>query len=149
MTSFCLYGLGVTGKSVINYFHKKKFPIAYSAWDDDKSKRDILDYNVSEEEGKKFFSKDIDSADYIIISPGINLKKTKLKKKLEENRHKIITDLDLFYIYNPKIKTIVVTGTNGKSTTCKILEHVLKKNTLSISFKLLKTNLNNLNNLNN
>ena len=23
MTSFCLYGLGVTGKSVINYFHKK------------------------------------------------------------------------------------------------------------------------------
>ena len=25
-------------------------------------------------------------------------------------------------------KSIVVTGTNGKSTTCKILEHVLKKN---------------------
>ena len=27
----------------------------------------------------------------------------------------------------PKTRSIVVTGTNGKSTTCKILEHVLKK----------------------
>ena len=33
---------------------------------------------------------------------------------------------------NPKVKTIVVTGTNGKSTTCKILEHVLKKNGINV-----------------
>ena len=29
---------------------------------------------------------------------------------------------------NPKVNSIVVTGTNGKSTTCKVIEHVLKKN---------------------
>ena len=31
----------------------------------------------------------------------------------------------------PKTRSIVVTGTNGKSTTCKILEHVLKKNKIN------------------
>ena len=132
MTSFCLYGLGVTGKSVINYFHKKNISITYSAWDDDMSKRDFLEYHVAEKEGKRFFLEDIDSADFIIVSPGINLKKAKLKNKLIENKHKIITDLDLFYLFNPEIKTIVVTATNGKSTTCKILEHVLKKNKINV-----------------
>jgi len=132
MTSFCLYGLGVTGQSVINYFDRKNLSITYAAWDDDFSKRDLFGYHASEKEGKKLFSQNIDLADFIIVSPGINLKKTKLKRKLEENKHKIITDLDLFYLFNPKIKTIVVTGTNGKSTTCKILEHVLKKNNINV-----------------
>ena len=132
MTSFCLYGLGVTGESVINYFDRTNLSITYSAWDDDISKRDILGYHAAEKEGKKFFSQDIDSADFIIISPGINLRKAKLKRKLIANKHKIITDLDLFYLFNPKVKTIVVTGTNGKSTTCKILEHVLRKNNINV-----------------
>ena len=66
------------------------------------------------------------------MSPGVNLKKAKLKKTLINNRHKIITDLDLFYLFYPKIKSIAVTGTNGKSTTCKILEHVLKKNKINV-----------------
>ncbi len=132
MTSFCLYGLGVTGKSVINYFNRKNLTITYSAWDDDLSKRNLFGYHEAEGEGKRSFSQDIDTADFIIVSPGINLKKSKLKRKLIENKHKIITDLDLFYLFNPKIKTIVITGTNGKSTTCKILEHVLIKNNINV-----------------
>ena len=130
--NFCLYGLGVTGQSVINYFDRKNLAITYSAWDDDVVKRDLFGYHTAEKEGKRFFSQDIDLADFIIVSPGINLKKAKLRKKLIENKDKIITDLDLFYLFNPQIKTIVVTGTNGKSTTCKILEHVLKKNKINV-----------------
>ena len=34
---------------------------------------------------------------------------------------------------NSRTKSIVVTGTNGKSTTCKIIEHVLKKNKINTS----------------
>jgi len=132
MTSFCLYGLGVTGESVINYFERKNLAITYSAWDDDVSKRDLFAFHDKEEGKKRSFLQDMDTADFIIVSPGINLKKSELKKKLIENKNKIITDLDLFYLFNPKIKTIVVTGTNGKSTTCKILEHVLRKNNINV-----------------
>ena len=124
--SFCVYGLGVTGQSVISYFKKKNFT-NYYAWDDNKILRNFSGIRAYKKIDKKFFSKKLDSVDFIVMSPGISLKKTKFKKKLLKHKNKIITDLDLFYLFNPKIKSIVVTGTNGKSTTCKILEHILKK----------------------
>ena len=34
----------------------------------------------------------------------------------------------MFYLIKKKSRTIVITGTNGKSTTCKLLAHILKKN---------------------
>ena len=107
--NFCIYGLGATGDSVVNYFKRKKFS-RYVVWDD----------KIKKKKHQKFFSKYLDYADYIVLSPGISLKKAKLKKELIKNKHKIITDLDLFYLFNPKIKSIVVTGTNGKSTTCTV-----------------------------
>ena len=82
---------------------------------------------------KKNFLQLINFVDYVIVSPGINLKKAELRKALLKNKSKIITDLDLFYMLNSRAKSIVVTGTNGKSTTCKIIEHVLKKNKINTS----------------
>ena len=128
--SFAIYGLGTTGRSVIKYFNKVNFK-NYTIWDDNKI---IKKYWHSNKQKKERFQKSLDFVDYIIVSPGINLKKAKLKKFLFKNKSKIITDLDLFYILNPKIKSIVVTGTNGKSTTCKIIDHVLKKNKIKTSF---------------
>ena len=74
---------------------------------------------------KKF----IDKSDFIVISPGISLKSSPFKINLLKNKKKIISDLDLFYLLNKKIKmkTIMITGTNGKSTTCKMIEHLFKK----------------------
>ena len=68
--SFCIYGLGSTGESVIKYFKKKNFS-DYVTWDD----------NMKKKRDQNFFSKNLDLVDYIILSPGINLKKAKLKKK--------------------------------------------------------------------
>ena len=77
----------------------------------------------------KNFSNSLNKVDYIVMSPGINLNKSRFKLSLLKNKNKIITDLDLFYMQkDKKIKSIVVTGTNGKSTTCKLIEHILKKN---------------------
>ena len=47
------------------------------------------------------------------MSPGINLKRTIFYKELKYNENKIITDLDLFYLFNPNVKSIILTGTNG------------------------------------
>ena len=127
---FCIYGLGVTGRSVINYLNKETERFSdYYVWDDDVAKRNIFGVHIGEKKVKTKFSEIMDFTDFIVLSPGISLKKAKLKKKLIKNKD---TDLDLFYLLNPEIKTIVVTGTNGKSTTCKILEHVLKKNNINV-----------------
>jgi len=64
--------------------------------------------------------------DYIVLSPGIDINNCKLSWYLKKNKSKIITDLDIFYISYPKIKKITITGTNGKSTTSKLLFEVLK-----------------------
>ena len=63
--------------------------------------------------------------DIIIISPGINIFNCKLSKFLKLNKKKIYTDLDVFFSFF-KNKCITITGTNGKSTTAKILYEVLK-----------------------
>ena len=84
LKSFCIYGLGVTGMSVVNYFNKNNFK-RYDAWDD----------NISAKAKINNFSTGLGKADFIVMSPGISIKKTKLKKKLTENKNKIITDLDI------------------------------------------------------
>jgi UDP-N-acetylmuramoylalanine--D-glutamate ligase len=124
--SFLVYGLGSTGHSVIKYFKKRRIHNFY-VWDDNVKLR------------KKFGSKNVvnlknilKEVDYIVLSPGISLKKTKYKKNLIKFRKKIITDIDLLYLSNSKFKSIVVTGSNGKSTTCKIIAHLLKKNKFNV-----------------
>ena len=115
--SFLVYGLGSTGISVIKFFNKNKIK-NFKIWDDNKK----IKY-------KKFKTKNLaqtlNHVDYIVLSPGISLIKN---KKLNKFKKKIITDIDLFYLTKKNLKTIVVTGTNGKSTTCKLLTHLLQKN---------------------
>ncbi len=64
--------------------------------------------------------------DYIVLSPGIDINKCKLSNYLNKNKSKIITDLDIFYLNYPKILSVAITGTNGKSTTSKLLFEVIK-----------------------
>ena len=122
--SFAIYGLGKTGNSVINYFKRFGFE-NYIIWDDNKNLKKKWELTKNKETRFKTL---LNFVDFIIVSPGINIKKSKLKKILLKNKSRIITDLDLFYIQNPKLKSVVVTGSNGKSTTCKILDHVFNKN---------------------
>ena len=114
--SFLVYGLGVSGKSVVNFFKRNKIQ-KFKVWDD-KQKKIIKKYRANN------LNKTLNEVDYIVLAPGISLFNNKLLLKFKK---KIITDIDLFYLNNIKCKTIVVTGTNGKSTTCKLLEHLLKK----------------------
>jgi UDP-N-acetylmuramoylalanine--D-glutamate ligase len=120
--SFLVYGLGLSGNSVIQYLKKKKVK-NFKVWDD-KKKKIFKNYRP------KNLNKSLNEVDYIILSPGISLINN---KHLNKFKKKIITDIDLFFLTNSKTKSIVVTGTNGKSTTCKLLGHLLKKKKFNYS----------------
>ena len=110
-----IYGLGKSGRSVFKFLNKNNKIIKY----DDKLKSGI----------KKIIAVKFD---YIIISPGIDIKKCKLSKFLKKNSKKIYTDLDIFYNQYKKNNKITITGTNGKSTTAKILYDVLKDQKIDV-----------------
>ena len=73
--SFAVYGLGKTGRSVVNFLKKKKAKNLF-AWDDNKKNR----FNKKEKINEYFFSKILDTSKFIIISPGINIYKSCFRK---------------------------------------------------------------------
>jgi len=103
-----IYGLGKSGLSVFKFLKKDNKITTH----DDKIKID-----------KKKITKI--KFDYIIISPGIDINKCNLSKFLKNNSKKIYTDLDIFYNCHKENNKITITGTNGKSTTAKILYDIL------------------------
>ena len=114
-----IYGYGKTGMSLKNFFIKKKI-IANIKISDDKKKlrntyylKNIIHYKP----------------DFIFLSPGINIYNHKYSNFFKKNKEKIFTDLDIFSTHlHHTNKIIGVTGTNGKSSYCKLLFKILKKN---------------------
>ena len=104
-----IYGLGKSGLSVLKFLKKNNEITTH----DDQIKTD----------NKKITKIKFD---YIIISPGIDINKCNLSNFLKNNSRKIYTDLDIFYNHHEENNKITITGTNGKSTTAKILYDVLK-----------------------
>ena len=110
-----IYGLGKSGLSVLKFLKKNNEITTH----DDKIKVD----------NKKIIKIKFD---YIIISPGIDINKCNLSKFLKNNSKKIYTDLDIFYNHHKLNKKITITGTNGKSTTAKILYDVLRDQNVDV-----------------
>ncbi len=116
-----IYGLGKTGISTLKFLKNNNNVFIY---DDSKQIKKINQFISLYEIKKTKF-------DLIILSPGIDINKCKLKKYLNKNFKKIYTDLDVFSSYF-KNQSITITGTNGKSTTCKLLYDVLKQQGLDV-----------------
>ena len=70
--SFLIYGLGFTGCSVIKYFEKLKIS-KYDIWDDNINLRNKFKNKVNINLKKK-----LKEVDFIVLSPGISLKKNKI-----------------------------------------------------------------------
>ena len=113
-----IYGLGKSGLSSFKFLNNKADVYLF---DDDIKKKLNLGLRQKIKNLKEISQIQFDK---IIISPGIDILNCKLSKILKKNFLKIHTDLDVFYSFF-KNKSITITGTNGKSTTAKLLHEVL------------------------
>ena len=113
-----IYGLGKSGLSSYKFLDNKAKVYLF---DDDLNKKFKNQTNQRLKNNKEIYKLKFD---IIIISPGIDILNCKLSEFLKKNKSKIYTDLDIFYSFY-KNKSITITGTNGKSTTAKILHEVL------------------------
>jgi UDP-N-acetylmuramoylalanine--D-glutamate ligase len=70
----------------------------------------------------------LDSLDMIVWSPGIDPNEHEMAIKAKERGIELVCDVDLLYRSCPKAVYIGVTGTNGKSTTVSLIQHILEEN---------------------
>jgi len=107
MKKLGILGLGKTGQAAYEYL--KNIASFIVCWDDNMPNQSTsLDDDVWK------------SLDYIIASPGINLK----GHKILELGVPIISDIDILYLHNPDSTFVGITGTNGKSTTTALTSHI-------------------------
>ncbi len=130
-----IVGLGKSGLSCVNYltkqieFKKKLFEI--SVYDKNKIVKEQKNL-LKNHDIKEFFTGDIkfefiDKKSHIFLSPGVS--PTEVNKF--NQKFSIINDISLFLEHlsnnSNNLKVIGITGTNGKTTTCLFLEHLLIK----------------------
>ena len=120
-------GTGKTGKSCINFFQKKKINFKVFDTRKDASKNVVNKDNKTSslyrfQNYEKGFLNDIEE---VIISPGMN-PKHKIIDEIKKLSIPLITDIELWHRYS-STPVIAVTGTNGKTTTVSMLEHLLNK----------------------
>ncbi len=72
--SFLVYGLGVTGKSVVNFFERNNLK-NYKVWDDNNK-------TLLKKKRPKNLNKTLKNVNYIVLSPGISLDNLKKKNDL-------------------------------------------------------------------
>ncbi|MDD3810047.1 MAG: UDP-N-acetylmuramoyl-L-alanine--D-glutamate ligase [Erysipelotrichaceae bacterium] len=63
--------------------------------------------------------------DFVVKNPGINYQKEFILR-LKERKIEILNEVELGYRYAAKQNYYAITGTNGKTTTVTLIEHILK-----------------------
>ena len=84
-------------------------------------------YTRSRVEGKKFLGKGEsipDDTDALLLSPSVPLNRP-LVKACKEKNIPVMGELELGYIRS-KCRVVAVTGTNGKTTTVSLINHILR-----------------------
>jgi UDP-N-acetylmuramoylalanine--D-glutamate ligase len=117
-----VYGLNKSGLSVIKLLYNQKK--IFDCWDDNIKIRHLANKHITKLKLKKINQKNINLYKNIYLTPGISLNDKRFKNI---SNSKIKRDLDLYYESLRDEKIIAITGTNGKSTTTKLIGDILKK----------------------
>ncbi len=118
-----IYGLGRSGMSAARALAKAGVSVVV---DDD----NVDNIDKAKAEGFVILSDDDDLTTYafLLLSPGIPYTHPEphdIVKRAQKAALEIICDIELFNRIYKNIKTIGITGTNGKSTTSSLMTHIL------------------------
>ncbi len=121
MTEY-VYGLSKSGLSVIKLLTLQKKP--FHCWDDNKRIRDSLKKKFSKLNFKQINNINLKKYNNIYLTPGLSIFDEKVAKV---SKSRIKRDLNLYYQNLKNEKVIAITGTNGKSTTTKLIGDIIKR----------------------
>ena len=110
-----VFGLGDSGRSAVKLLSKLGAKVFF--YDDDVQYAHYVGY-VRRVEEEKF--------DYCILSPGVTVRENKTLEMLIGNGTKILSELDLGYLFL-KGRVVAVTGTNGKTTATSLLGKIFER----------------------
>jgi len=121
-----IVGLGFSGFSAARFFLNNNIKVFIS--DNAKKLSEdglklVAKYNVEYETGKH--TDRILNSDLIFLSPGVP-RTLPILKKAEEKGIEFINDVELLYRILPQKKIVAVTGSNGKTTTTRLIGEIFK-----------------------
>ena len=122
-----IYGLSKSGQSIIDYLDRINED--YYCWDDNEQIRKKLKNFKNKVKLVNPINLDSKLISECFVSPGISFNNNKIKI-LKKNNINLFRDLELYARLTKDKKIIAVTGTNGKSTTTKLISDILNLNNI-------------------
>lgn len=120
---FAVFGLARSGLSTISAFQGVKI----FAWDDNEKAR--AEAKKLGADIQPLTAEILKNCAFLVLAPGVPLKFPQphpVVAAAQDTGTEIICDIELFSRVYDNIRTIGVTGTNGKSTTTALIHHILK-----------------------
>ena len=122
-----VYGISKSGLAVIKLLNKQDKN--FECWDDNKKTRYLLKKKFKNLNLIPINKINLKNYSNIYVTPGISINDKKFSKA---EKSKLKRDLNLYYENITTEKIIAVTGTNGKSTTTKLIGDIIKKSSKKV-----------------
>ncbi|MCF7740384.1 MAG: UDP-N-acetylmuramoyl-L-alanine--D-glutamate ligase [Candidatus Marinimicrobia bacterium] len=120
-------GAGLSGLYVAALATQKGAQVFLSEYRTKKFSKDELNllerYNIDYETGGH--TEQLENADLYIISPGIP-KETDIYQSIKKSGQPVISEIEFASWFADDTQIIAITGTNGKSTTVRLVDHLFK-----------------------
>ena len=131
MKSITILGAGESGFGAAMLAHLKGFNVFVSDSNkiNEERKSEMTKKSIMFEEENHSFDK-IKLSDFVIKSPGIS-NSSEIISKIKSSGIPIVSEIEFASNYSNSFK-ICITGTNGKTTTTKLIYHILKRAGLDV-----------------